>query len=129
MVFKRLLGAARKQSDRRQAFRVEVPGLVAKVTGRNVVFHVQDISALGLGLSDAGIMVRPDMLVELTLFRGAKMLVCGVRARIVWTHGLAAGARFEDLSHEQADVLHEVVLVEQKKAADVKKKSKEKGEG
>jgi hypothetical protein len=129
MVLKRLFGAARGKADRRKAFRVEVPGLVAKVTGKNVVFHVRDISALGIGLADAGVMVRPQMLLELTLFKGAAMVVCGVKVRIVWTHGPAAGGRFEDVTDEQADTLHALALAEQKKAADVKKKAREKDEG
>ena len=126
MFIKKILNVVSKKGDSgpRRAFRVEIPGLRAKLSGRPVSFAVRDLSATGIGL----VMPKPlrtGSSVEVNLFRGNDLLLKALKVKVVRVGKGFVGCLFENLDRTQTDVLHEVVLVEQKKLADIKKKGRE----
>lgn len=129
MFFKKILNVVSQKGDKepRRAYRVEIPGLRAKLSGRPVSFAVRDLSATGIGL----VMHKPLQVgskVEVNLFRDSELLIKAMHVKVVRIGKGFVGCIFEGLDRAQTDTLHEVVLVEQKKLADIKKKTKEKKE-
>jgi hypothetical protein len=126
MIFKKLLGVkSSKAKENRKAFRVVIPNLRAKVTGKPMSFSVRDLSATGVALNVSGRVFQVDSLTEINLFAGNKMLVGSLKARVVRLGDGFVGMNFEDLTRQQSKTLHEVCLEEQKKLAEIKKKQEQ----
>lgn len=128
--FKKFLKVAsgQKNNDKRAAFRVEIPLLRAKLSGKPVSVSVRDISATGISLNSVAKEFSPGNQVAINLFMGAKLLVTDLVVEVVRVGKGYVGGRFVKLSPQQADFLHALTLDEQKKLADIKKKDAEKGE-
>lgn len=123
---KKLLNVAsgkKEGSERRTAFRVEIPQLRAKLSGKPVSVGVRDISATGISLNSVAKEFTPGSEMAVNLFLGAKMLVSGLVVRIVRVGDGHVGGQFVKLSSQQADLLHSLTLEEQKRLAEKKKEA------
>ncbi len=129
--FKKLLkvSTGKKDDDRRAAFRVEIPLLRAKLSGKPVSVSVRDISATGISLNSVAKEFSPGNQVMVNLFMGSKLMVTDLVIEVVRVGKGYVGGRFVKLSSQQADFLHGLTLDEQKKLADIKKKDSEKEDG
>ncbi len=122
------VASGKKNDDRRAAFRVEIPLLRAKLSGKPVSVSVRDISATGISLNSVAREFSPGNQVVVNLFMGAKLLVADLMIEVVRVGKGYVGGKFVQLTTQQADFLHSLTLDEQKKLADIKKKEGEKGE-
>lgn len=128
--FKKFLKVAsgKQNDDKRAAFRVEIPLLRAKLSGKPVSVSVRDISATGISLNSVAKEFTPGNQVSVNLFMGAKLLITDLVIQVVRVGKGYVGGKFVKLSPQQADFLHALTLDEQKKLADIKKKDGEKPE-
>jgi hypothetical protein len=124
MVFKKIFKVESKEdpSNKRGAVRVQVPGLRAKVLGRKSTYAVADLSHSGIALHRAGKDFRRGDTIQITLFKGGAMKATALKAQVVREFSGNVGCVFTALDRRQTKILHELVLEEQKKAADFKKK-------
>ncbi|MDK2955560.1 MAG: hypothetical protein PWQ57_1056 [Desulfovibrionales bacterium] len=122
MIFNKIFGVKSVKKDNRQAFRVAIPNLRAKLAGKPMSFSVRDLSATGIALNVSGRAFPVNARLEISLFSAEKMLVGSLQARVVRLGKGFAGMVFENLSRQQSNVLHELCLMEQKKLAELKKK-------
>ena len=128
--FKKFLKVAsgKQNDDKRAAFRVEIPLLRAKLSGKPVSVSVRDISATGISLNSVAKEFTPGNQVAVNLFMGPKLLVTDLVIQVVRVGKGYVGGKFVKLTPQQADFLHALTLDEQKKLADIKKKDSEKTE-
>lgn len=122
--FKKLLkvSSGTTEKEQRDAYRVEIPLLRAKLSGKPVSVSVRDLSASGISFNSMAREFTPGNRVLINLFRGHTLLAADLSVVIVRVGKGYVGGRFETLSRRQSDVLHAVTLEEQKKLADITKK-------
>jgi len=127
-MFKKLFGIKAKETpdNKRAMARVAIPGLEAKLEGKVQVFGVRDLSPSGIGLAGGLAAFRQGMTIGLTLFLRGRLLLSGVHVQIMRIGKGFVGCQFTNLDRQGIKVLHEVVLLEQKRLADIKKKEREK---
>ncbi|WP_029894399.1 PilZ domain-containing protein [Desulfohalovibrio reitneri] len=111
--------------ERRQAYRVEIPSLRAKLSGKPISVGVRDISATGISLVTAAKEFKQGNTVSINLFKGAILLLSSLKIEVVRVDTGYVGARFVELTPQQDNFLHAVTLEEQKKQAERKKKAGE----
>lgn len=127
-MFKKLFGIKVKETpdNKRAMARVAIPGLEAKLEGKSVVFGVRDLSPSGIGLAGGLAGFREGMTIGLTLFHRGRLLLAGVQVKIMRIGKGFVGCHFLNLDRQGTRVMHELVLEEQKRQADIKKKEREK---
>lgn len=112
-----------KKSGDRKAYRAKISGLHVKIAGRPAVYVAKDISPSGLGLG-GGIGMREGQELTLNLFHKGSMVASGLRARVMRAAPTFTGLTFVGLDRRQSDALHRIVLEEQKRQAELRRKDK-----
>jgi c-di-GMP-binding flagellar brake protein YcgR len=125
MIFNKIFGVKSAKKDNRQAFRVAIPNLRAKLAGRPMSFSVRDLSATGVALNVNNRVLAVNSRLEISLFCADKMLIGSLHVRVVRLGKGFVGMVFENLNRQQSKMLHELCLEEQKRLADIKKKKTE----
>jgi c-di-GMP-binding flagellar brake protein YcgR len=110
-------------NDRRRAYRVAIKDLKATVHGKGATFTftVKDLSASGLGLMSQAKAFKPGVMVRMDIVLGKQAVCQGLVAKVVRAGSGVVGCQFESLNKKQETVLHEMVLNEQKKQAEMRK--------
>jgi hypothetical protein len=111
--------------DKRAAYRVIIPNLRAKISGRPISISVKDISANGIALKTTAREFAPGNTVTVTLFRGSQMLLSDLKLKVVRVGKGFVGCTYVKPKAQQADMLHAITLEEQKREAEIKKKKQE----
>lgn len=113
----------KKSSGNRNAYRAKISGLNVKITGRPAVYSAKDLSPTGVGLSGSTGLREGAMLEVGLYFKGA--LVAGnLKARVMRATATFTGLLFINPDRRQADAVHALVLKEQKRQAELRKKEK-----
>jgi c-di-GMP-binding flagellar brake protein YcgR len=98
----------------RQAYRAQVPGLMARDVATGTPYHVRDISAGGTSLEDpAGVYKTGDVLVIDVLIKD-RVIIPGLKALVARHVETIAGLKFTDLTQRQEEHLDKLVLEIQK---------------
>lgn len=113
------------QDNPRKAYRVQVPGLKAVFQGRDEVWQVKDLSAVGLGVYTApgNLGLSPGQEVAVTLFRYGKLMLQDLPARVTRQDNELTAFEFLELDRRQEYELDKLVLEIQKEMIDKKKKT------
>lgn len=109
--------------DRRRAYRIAIQELKVAVHGKGstFTFTVKDLSASGIGLMSQAKAFKPGVMIRLDILLGKKAVCQGLVAKVVRAGNGVVGCQFESLDKKQETVLHEMVLNEQKKQAELRK--------
>jgi c-di-GMP-binding flagellar brake protein YcgR len=110
-------------SGKREAYRASIPGLHVKVAGRPAVYSARDISPTGVGLSGSTAM-REGERFEIGLYFKGTQVALGIRARVVRVASSFTGLVFEEMDRRSQDAVHELVLKEQKRQAEERKRDR-----
>ena len=113
----------RKPSGDRKAYRAKIEGLHVKVAGRPAVYAAKDLSPTGVGLG-GGTGMREGQLFEVNLFFKGALAASSLKTRVVRATATFTGLIFIDLDRRQADAVHAIVLVEQKRQAELRKRER-----
>ncbi len=130
MIFKALFKKKEPQSnERRRAYRVAIKDLNVTVHGKasTFTFTVKDLSASGLGINSQAKAFQPGVMIRLDLCLGGETVVKEIVAKVVRTASGVVGCQFVNPSKAHETVLHELVLNEQKRQAQMRKKQGEAG--
>jgi c-di-GMP-binding flagellar brake protein YcgR len=100
----------------RQAFRAELPGLMAMSKTSLALFPVKDISATGMALVDEQARLGHGHEFECDLILNKKTLIHGLKAKVarLFDHGVV-GCSFVDLPPRKEAALDKLVLEVQKR--------------
>ena len=115
----------KKPSGDRKAYRAKIEGLHVKVAGRPAVYAAKDLSPTGVGL-DGCTGMREGQLYEVNLFFKGKLTASSLKTRVVRAASTFTGLLFIGLDRRQADAVHSIVLSEQKRQAELRKKERAK---
>jgi hypothetical protein len=110
----------------RKAFRTKVPGLTARVSGREGAFDVKDMSATGFAVLEPGAGLKEHQQIECDLLINNKLFLGGVKAEIrrVLDNGII-GINFIELTRKQQGKLDKLVLEVQKRLIELRKQQRE----
>lgn len=113
------------QDNPRKAYREHVPGLKAAFQGRDEVWQVKDLSAVGLGVYTApgNLGLSPGQEVYVTLFRYGKLMLQDLPARVTRQDEEITAFEFLELGRRQEYELDKLVLEIQKEMINRKKKT------
>lgn len=112
-----------KKSGDRKTYRAQISGLHVKIAGRPAVYAAKDLSPSGVGLG-GGIGMREGQDLTLNLFFKGALVVSDIKARVMRAAPTFTGLTFVAMSRRQADAVHAIVLEEQKRQAELRKKEK-----
>lgn len=112
-----------KTSGKRAAYRAVIPGLHVKVAGRAAVYSAKDISPTGVGLSGTTGM-REGECFEVGLYHKGRSVATAIKARVVRCAPGFTGLVFEEMDRRAQDAVHELVLSEQKRQAEERRKDR-----
>ena len=113
----------KQTSGKREAYRASIPGLHVKVVGRPAVYSAKDISPTGVGLAGSTGMREGDRF-EVGLYYRGKPIATGIKAKVVRAAPTFTGLVFEDMDRRAQDAVHELVLEEQKRQAEERRKDR-----
>lgn len=112
-----------KNAGSRKAYRAHISGLHVKVAGRPAVYVARDLSPTGVGLGGFTGM-RQDEVFEVGLYLKGARITGGLTAKVTRVTSDFTGLLFINPDRRQANAIHELVLAEQKRQAEERKKSK-----
>ncbi|MGE4192677.1 MAG: PilZ domain-containing protein [Pseudodesulfovibrio sp.] len=107
----------------RGAYRAKISGLHVKVAGRPAVYSATDVSPTGVGLSGSTGM-RVGERFEIGLYHRGVRVGGPIRAKVVRVDKAFSGLVFEDLDRRNQDAVHRLVLDEQKRQAEERRKDR-----
>lgn len=110
-------------SGPRGAYRAKISGLHVKVAGRPAVYAATDVSPTGVGLSGCTGM-REGERFEIGLYYRGGRVGGAIRAKVVRAEKTFTGLAFEDLDRRSQDAVHRLVLDEQKRQAEERRKAR-----
>ena len=110
----------KSSSGKRAAYRATINGLHVKVAGRPAVYSATDLSPTGVGLSGSTGM-RVGEKHELGLYHKGRRVAHNITARVVRVDSTFTGLAFEGLDRRAQNDVHQLVLDEQKRQAEVRR--------
>lgn len=112
--------------SKRQAFRVNFPGLNVKIHGRNAVYPVIDLSATGLAFKDLEQSLSLGQKFRMDLYVKDKVWVQGLLAKIVRIReSIMVACAFEDMTRSQEALMDKLTLEIQKRWIDHRKRKQQ----
>ena len=112
-----------KPSGPRGAYRAKIAGLHVKVAGRPAVYSATDLSPSGVGLSGCTGMREGERL-EIGLYHKGVSVALGIMAKVVRADKSFTALAFESMDRRNQDAVHQLVLEEQKRQAEVRKQDR-----
>ncbi len=113
-----------KHDEVHQTIAVSFPGLAAGCTELKKAMHVKDISTTGVGLFFEKPRVKGGTILTLMLATKKQKLASGIKSKVMRHENGVIGARFQDLSRQQENILSKLVLEGQKLQGRLRKKRK-----
>lgn len=113
-------------SQKRQAVRTSLDELKVYIHRLKKYFPVTDISATGLGFAFEKPRIKSGVTIKMDLYLGKKVKAKNLPCKVMRHNRGAVGCTFLQLDREQDDVIHEIVLIGQKKQAEKKSSKKDK---
>ncbi|WP_029898100.1 PilZ domain-containing protein [Desulfohalovibrio reitneri] len=115
-----------REKSKRQAYRVTTPHLAVLVSGRDRqrLYPLRDLSVCGLAFYHQENHFETDEPVALTIRRGDTTLVDNIKGTIVRIDETTCGCRFDNPSLDEDCRLSAIVLIEQKKELDARRKQR-----
>ena len=111
------------KSGDRKAYRAKITGLHVKIAGKAAVYAAKDLSPSGVGLS-GGIGLRKGDSFSVNLFYKGALVAGNLSSKVVRCAPSFTGLTFVNLDRRQTDAVHKLVLQEQKRQAEERKKDK-----
>lgn len=112
--------------SKRQAFRVNYPGLNVKTHGHKGVYPVIDLSATGLAFKDLQQSFSLGQKVSMDLYVKDKIWVEGLTAKVVRIRdNYKIGCAFEDMTKSQEALMDKLTLEIQKRWIDQRKRKQQ----
>jgi c-di-GMP-binding flagellar brake protein YcgR len=107
----------------RRAYRVEVPGLIARLEDLGCECAVKDLSAVGIAFycSKEQERTQPEMVLRLSLFLDGEIFLDSVEARVIRRDSELVGCEFQNLDRREEFELDKFVLEVQKRMIDANK--------
>jgi hypothetical protein len=112
-----------KKAERRKAFRVPISSMQAVLHGEETSFTVRDVSVVGIGLAAEGaeaLKLGKTFLID--LMDEGSMVAEKMQAKVMRKQAAVVGLMFVDIRRRDEDTLYDIVLREQKRMAERRRK-------